>query len=118
MTYLSPLAISGDALRKPRLQKPETWYLDNLFFTLYPSLEKFEEELLELLVSDCFREVLSAVAALTLMRSGDAGGRAQSLMLLRSAVQPPAFPSLWLMSDLPACCLSSDDDKGSVILRR
>ncbi|XP_019602256.2 nephrocystin-4 isoform X1 [Rhinolophus sinicus] len=47
---------TGDALRKPRLQKPATWYLDDLFFTLYPSLEKFEEELLELLTSDRFRE--------------------------------------------------------------
>lgn len=46
----------GDALRKPRLQKAVTWYLDDLFFTLYPSLEKFEEELLELLISDHFRE--------------------------------------------------------------
>ncbi|XP_030891089.1 nephrocystin-4 [Leptonychotes weddellii] len=46
----------GDALRKPRLQKSVTWYLDDLFFTLYPSLEKFEEELLELLISDHFRE--------------------------------------------------------------
>ncbi|XP_036112740.1 uncharacterized protein LOC118626842 [Molossus molossus] len=48
---------SGDALRKPRLQKSVTWYLDDVFFTLYPSLEKFEEELLELLVSDHFREL-------------------------------------------------------------
>uniref|UniRef100_A0A8C0CDG9 Nephrocystin 4 n=1 Tax=Balaenoptera musculus TaxID=9771 RepID=A0A8C0CDG9_BALMU len=47
---------SGDALRKPRLQKSLTWYLDDLFFTLYPSLEKFEEELLELVISDHFRE--------------------------------------------------------------
>ncbi|XP_044798847.1 nephrocystin-4 isoform X4 [Bubalus bubalis] len=47
---------SGDALRKPRLQKPLTCYLDDLFFTLYPSLEKFEEELLDLVISDCFRE--------------------------------------------------------------
>ncbi|XP_026916409.1 nephrocystin-4 isoform X4 [Acinonyx jubatus] len=46
----------GDALRKPRLQKSVTWDLDDLFFTLYPSLEKFEEELLELLISDRFRE--------------------------------------------------------------
>ncbi|KAM8791790.1 nephrocystin-4 [Rhynchonycteris naso] len=46
----------GDALRKPRLQKPVTWYLDNVSFTLYPSLEKFEGELLELLISDHFRE--------------------------------------------------------------
>ncbi|XP_059997602.1 nephrocystin-4 isoform X3 [Lagenorhynchus albirostris] len=47
---------SGDTLRKPRLQKSLTWYLDNLFFTMYPSLEKFEEELLELVISDHFRE--------------------------------------------------------------
>ncbi|XP_016074580.1 PREDICTED: nephrocystin-4-like, partial [Miniopterus natalensis] len=47
---------SGDALRKPRLQKSVTWYLDDVFFTLYPSLEKFEEELRELLTSDHFRE--------------------------------------------------------------
>uniref|UniRef100_H0WUW3 Nephrocystin 4 n=1 Tax=Otolemur garnettii TaxID=30611 RepID=H0WUW3_OTOGA len=51
---------TGDALRKPRLQKPVTWYLDNLFFTLYPSLEKFEEELLELIVSDHFQESLGS----------------------------------------------------------
>uniref|UniRef100_A0A5F9C7B7 Nephrocystin 4 n=1 Tax=Oryctolagus cuniculus TaxID=9986 RepID=A0A5F9C7B7_RABIT len=47
---------TGDALRKPRLQKCVTWFLDDVFFTLYPSLEKFEEELLDLLVSDHFRE--------------------------------------------------------------
>ncbi|KAB0341787.1 hypothetical protein FD754_018713 [Muntiacus muntjak] len=47
---------SGDALRKPRLQKSLTCYLDDVFFTLYPSLEKFEEELLELVISDRFRE--------------------------------------------------------------
>ncbi|XP_029801797.1 nephrocystin-4 [Suricata suricatta] len=42
----------GDALRKPRLQKSVTGDLDDVYFTLYPSLEKFEEELLELLISD------------------------------------------------------------------
>ncbi|XP_047647189.1 nephrocystin-4 isoform X3 [Phacochoerus africanus] len=47
---------AGDALRKPRLQKSLPCHLDDLFFTLYPSLEKFEEELLELLVSDHIRE--------------------------------------------------------------
>ncbi|XP_062046319.1 nephrocystin-4 isoform X2 [Lepus europaeus] len=47
---------TGDALRKPRLQKCVTWFLDDVFFTLYPSLEKFEEELLDLLVGDHFRE--------------------------------------------------------------
>ncbi|XP_075803016.1 nephrocystin-4 [Microtus pennsylvanicus] len=53
---LPPHGDTGDALRKPRFQKTTTWHLDDLFFTLYPSLEKFEEELLELLVSDHFRE--------------------------------------------------------------
>ncbi|XP_072464786.1 nephrocystin-4 isoform X2 [Notamacropus eugenii] len=47
---------TSDALRKPRLQKSATWYLDNLLFNLYPSLEKFEEELLELLSHDRLRE--------------------------------------------------------------
>ncbi|XP_019515908.1 PREDICTED: nephrocystin-4 [Hipposideros armiger] len=56
----------GDALRKPRLQKAVTWYLDDVFFTLYPSLEKFEEELLELLISDRFREADSPLDAGTL----------------------------------------------------
>ncbi|XP_005079320.1 LOW QUALITY PROTEIN: nephrocystin-4 [Mesocricetus auratus] len=53
---LPPHGDTGDALRKPRFQKPTTWHLDDLFFTLYPSLEKFEEELLGLLISDHFRE--------------------------------------------------------------
>lgn len=73
---MSPLTVSGDALRKPRLQKSVTWYLDDLFFTLYPSLEKFEEELLELLVRDHFREVLSYMAEL-ILSSGDAGRAGQ-----------------------------------------
>uniref|UniRef100_A0A2K6F0T2 Nephrocystin 4 n=1 Tax=Propithecus coquereli TaxID=379532 RepID=A0A2K6F0T2_PROCO len=58
---------TGDALRKPRLQKPVTWYLDNLFFTLYPSLEKFEEELLELLISDHFQEGARDSSALEIL---------------------------------------------------
>ncbi|KAJ1142017.1 hypothetical protein NDU88_008345 [Pleurodeles waltl] len=41
-----------DALLKPRLQKTVTLYLDRLFLNLYPSLEKFEEELLLLLDRD------------------------------------------------------------------
>lgn len=68
MICVSPLLVSGDTLRKPRLQKSVTWYLDDLFFTLYPSLEKFEEELLELLISDHFQEVLSHVTELSLNR--------------------------------------------------
>ncbi|XP_004863801.1 nephrocystin-4 isoform X2 [Heterocephalus glaber] len=47
---------SGDALWKPRLQKTSTWHLDDIFFSLYPSLEKFEEELLELLAQDHSQE--------------------------------------------------------------
>ncbi|XP_073937613.1 nephrocystin-4 isoform X1 [Castor canadensis] len=53
---LSAHGETGDALRKPRLQKPTTGHLDSIFFTLFPSLEKFEEELLELLSGDHFRE--------------------------------------------------------------
>lgn len=61
MKAAGPL-ISGDALRKPRLQKSVTWHLDDVFFTLYPSLERFEQELLELLISDHFREVQSELS--------------------------------------------------------
>ncbi|XP_069893295.1 nephrocystin-4 isoform X1 [Dipodomys merriami] len=53
---LPPHGDMGDALRKPRLQKPITLHLDAVSFTLAPSLEKFEGELLELLISDHFRE--------------------------------------------------------------
>ncbi|XP_015285301.1 PREDICTED: nephrocystin-4 [Gekko japonicus] len=41
-----------DFLQKPRLMKTVTWYLEKLSIRLYPSLEKFEEELLDLLMSD------------------------------------------------------------------
>ncbi|KAL6069844.1 hypothetical protein STEG23_014865, partial [Scotinomys teguina] len=63
---LPPHGDTGDALRKPRFQKPTTWHIDDLFFTLYPSLEKFEEELLELLISDHFREGVSLLDGSTL----------------------------------------------------
>ncbi|KAM4703137.1 nephrocystin-4 [Rhinophrynus dorsalis] len=43
---------SGDALRKPAMQKPIVCYLDNLSLFLYPSLEKFEEELVQLVNND------------------------------------------------------------------
>ncbi|XP_075461060.1 nephrocystin-4 isoform X4 [Ascaphus truei] len=43
---------SGDALEKPRLQKSVICYLDKLSLFLYPSLERFEEELTELVNSD------------------------------------------------------------------
>ncbi|XP_076421881.1 nephrocystin-4 isoform X1 [Peromyscus maniculatus bairdii] len=63
---LPPHGDTGDVLRKPRFQKPTTRHLDDLFFTLYPSLEKFEEELLELLISDHFREGVSLLDGSTL----------------------------------------------------
>ncbi|XP_018864294.1 nephrocystin-4 isoform X2 [Parus major] len=43
---------TGDCLQKPRLMKTVTCYLERLFIQLYPSLEEFEEELLDLLNSD------------------------------------------------------------------
>ncbi|XP_074704268.1 nephrocystin-4 isoform X2 [Strix aluco] len=42
----------GDCLQKPRLMKPVTCYLERLSVRLYPSLEEFEEELLDLVNSD------------------------------------------------------------------
>ncbi|XP_047377869.1 nephrocystin-4 isoform X3 [Sciurus carolinensis] len=61
---------TGDTLRKPRLQKPVTWHLDDLFFTLYPSLEKFEEGLVELLTCDHLQEAaaVSSSSSLACMR--------------------------------------------------
>ncbi|KAM6045983.1 nephrocystin-4 isoform 3-T3 [Theristicus caerulescens] len=43
---------ASDCLQKPRLMKPVTCYLERLSVQLYPSLEEFEEELLDLLNSD------------------------------------------------------------------
>uniref|UniRef100_A0A8C8SJT5 Nephrocystin 4 n=1 Tax=Pelusios castaneus TaxID=367368 RepID=A0A8C8SJT5_9SAUR len=43
---------TNDYFRKPHLMKSVTWHLDKLSINLYPSLEKFEEELLDLLSSD------------------------------------------------------------------
>ncbi|NXW42416.1 NPHP4 protein, partial [Nyctiprogne leucopyga] len=43
---------TSDCLQKPRLMKPFTCYLEKLSVWLYPSLEEFEEELLDLLNSD------------------------------------------------------------------
>ncbi|KAM6296277.1 LOW QUALITY PROTEIN: nephrocystin-4 [Aegotheles albertisi] len=58
------LPVCGDAsdcLQKPRLMKPVTCYLERLAVRLYPSLEEFEEELLDLLNRD---RLLKANAAL------------------------------------------------------
>ncbi|NXP51724.1 NPHP4 protein, partial [Heliornis fulica] len=43
---------TSDCLQKPRLMNPVTCYLERLAVQLYPSLEEFEEELLDLLNSD------------------------------------------------------------------
>nr|DBA16425.1 TPA: hypothetical protein GDO54_003819 [Pyxicephalus adspersus] len=43
---------TGDILKKPHLQKTVTCHLDKLYLMMYPSLEKFEEELLILVNSD------------------------------------------------------------------
>ncbi|NWX44455.1 NPHP4 protein, partial [Steatornis caripensis] len=43
---------TSDCLQKPRLMKPVTCYLERLSVRLHPSLEEFEEELLDLLNSD------------------------------------------------------------------
>ncbi|XP_068772393.1 nephrocystin-4 isoform X2 [Struthio camelus] len=43
---------TNDCFLKPRLMKSVTCYLDKLSIHLYPSLEKFEEELLDLLNND------------------------------------------------------------------
>lgn len=48
---------TGDCLQKPRLMKTVTCYLERLFIRLYPSLEEFEEELLDLLNSDRLLQV-------------------------------------------------------------
>ncbi|XP_039583757.1 nephrocystin-4 isoform X3 [Passer montanus] len=49
---------TGDCLQKPRLMKTVTCYLERLSIQLYPSLEEFEEELLDLLNSDRLLQVL------------------------------------------------------------
>ncbi|XP_064381448.1 nephrocystin-4 isoform X2 [Dromaius novaehollandiae] len=49
---LSARGDTNDCFLKPRLMKSVTCYLDKLSIHLYPSLEEFEEELLDLLNSD------------------------------------------------------------------
>lgn len=58
VTHGRPLVFAGDCFLKPRLMKSVTCYLDKLSIRLYPSLEKFEEELLELLNSDRLLKVV------------------------------------------------------------
>ncbi|KAM6435564.1 nephrocystin-4 isoform 2-T11 [Liasis olivaceus] len=55
-------APEGDFLQKPRLMKTLTWYLEKLTVHLYPSLEKFEEELLNLLVKEQGNSILDGTS--------------------------------------------------------
>ncbi|XP_073653077.1 nephrocystin-4 isoform X13 [Tursiops truncatus] len=110
---------SGDTLRKPRLQKSLTWYLDDLFFTMYPSLEKFEEELLELVISDHFREAaavtsLSNLACMHMVRWAvwspvleASSGRVT--LPLQGGIQPN--PSHCLVYKVPPASMSSEEVK-------
>nr|XP_055118344.1 nephrocystin-4 isoform X5 [Symphalangus syndactylus] len=110
---------SGDALRKPRLQKPITGHLDDLFFTLYPSLEKFEEELLELHVQDHFQEAasvtsLSNLACMHMVRwavwnpllEADSG---RVTLPLQGGVQPN--PLHCLVYKVPSASMSSEEGR-------
>ncbi|XP_073417892.1 nephrocystin-4 isoform X1 [Dendrobates tinctorius] len=45
---------TADSLKKPHLQRTATCHLDKLCLVLYPSLEKFEEELISLVNNDRF----------------------------------------------------------------
>lgn len=49
---------AGDIFLKPRLMRTVPCYLDQLCVLLHPSLEKFEEELLEQLNSDRLLKVM------------------------------------------------------------
>uniref|UniRef100_K7F997 Nephrocystin 4 n=1 Tax=Pelodiscus sinensis TaxID=13735 RepID=K7F997_PELSI len=52
---------TNDFFRKPHLMKSVTWHVDKLSIHLYPSLEKFEEELLDSLKCDHFKKDSSVV---------------------------------------------------------
>ncbi|XP_078095293.1 nephrocystin-4 [Mustelus asterias] len=49
---VAPSKTTSNILKKPNLMKTITCYLDKLSLQLYPTLEKFEEELVELLNAD------------------------------------------------------------------
>ncbi|XP_039611926.1 nephrocystin-4 isoform X1 [Polypterus senegalus] len=49
---VQPVADIADCLREPRLQKNISCYLDKVSLSLYPTLDVFEEELLNLLNAD------------------------------------------------------------------
>ncbi|KAM7084094.1 nephrocystin-4 isoform 4-T5 [Ciconia maguari] len=72
---------TGDCLQKPRLMKPVTCYLERLSVRLYPSLEEFEEELLDLLNSDRLLKALP----------GSTHGEAADMRSVRWAVWSPVL---------------------------
>ncbi|XP_078414346.1 nephrocystin-4 isoform X3 [Cetorhinus maximus] len=49
---VAPFKQTSNVLKKPNLMKTITCYLDKMSLQLYPTLEKFEEELVELLNAD------------------------------------------------------------------
>ncbi|XP_013922450.1 PREDICTED: nephrocystin-4, partial [Thamnophis sirtalis] len=55
-------APEGDFLQKPRLMKSQTWYLEKLTVHLYPSLERFEEELLSFLMNEQVNSILDGTS--------------------------------------------------------
>uniref|UniRef100_G3X1V6 Nephrocystin 4 n=1 Tax=Sarcophilus harrisii TaxID=9305 RepID=G3X1V6_SARHA len=111
---------TNDALRKPRLQKSATWYLDNLLFNLYPSLEKFEEELLELLGHDRLREgtsvtSLSNMAYMHLVRwavwNPLTDGLSKKVVTLPLRGGPQLNPAHCLVYKIPSSSMSSEEVK-------
>ncbi|XP_072740117.1 nephrocystin-4 isoform X6 [Ciconia boyciana] len=72
---------TSDCLQKPRLMKPVTCYLERLSVRLYPSLEEFEEELLDLLNSDRLLKALP----------GSTHGEAADMRSVRWAVWSPVL---------------------------
>uniref|UniRef100_A0A4W3GL56 Nephrocystin 4 n=1 Tax=Callorhinchus milii TaxID=7868 RepID=A0A4W3GL56_CALMI len=54
---VQPYGGTNDALKKPRILKSTIFHLDELSIQLYPTLEKFEEELVELLNADRLNKV-------------------------------------------------------------
>uniref|UniRef100_A0A670IMZ4 Nephrocystin 4 n=1 Tax=Podarcis muralis TaxID=64176 RepID=A0A670IMZ4_PODMU len=90
-------AHEGDLFQKPRLMKTVTWYLEKLSIHLYPSLERFEEELLDLLMSD---QVLFKAWKGEKCSKSQGGGQAlvlRSRIHLTEMVHHPAFGVVLLL---------------------
>lgn len=51
-TTCALLLLTEDCFRRPKLLKPMKAFLDNVTVTLYPNIEKFEDELVALLNED------------------------------------------------------------------